>query len=319
MYCISDVIIIVIIIIILFILIYLFQYNQEELIKDNIPRDIFNKIDYSEFDKNANIGLENASKSKLIICGLIRNGEKNISNFIKKCLKLCSYFKDYRILIMENDSNDNTREILLNWNKLNPKIIILGCGVNAPKCKMNFRETKDWSISKFRIGKMVKLRNIYLDYIKKYFNDFDYTIVWDMDLVGSVYIDGIFNTLGKMAENKNIDAVCANGVRRYFRNFTYYDCYAHIMEDENIDSNDRFMHALKIKFNTMKDRNKNKLIKVKSCFGGFTIYRTSSLLNSEYSSDLDNTLECEHTGLHSDMENVYYNPLMINYVLENPK
>lgn len=319
MNCLSDLLIVVIILVIIFIIIYLFQYKDEELIVDHTPRGIFKNRDYDEFDKDVNIGLQYANNCKVVICGLIRNGSKNIHKFIKKCENWCSYFKDYRILIVENDSRDNTRDLLLEWSRVNPKVIILGCGINAKECQLNLSETKSWDASKKRISKMIFLRNIYIDYIKNYLKDFDYVIVCDIDLVGSVYIDGIMNSFGKLQKNKDIDVICANGVRKYFRNFIYYDCYAHVLEGEKYHNNNKNVHSLKVLRNTLSNEYNPNMIKVKSCFGGFTIYNINSIINSKYSSDLDDALECEHTGLHSNMKNVYYNPMMINIVLENPK
>lgn len=318
MNCLLDLIIVIITLIILFLIVYIFQYKYEELDVMFTPRNIF-KRNYEQFDKEVKLGMKNISNFRVVICGLIRNGSKNLPSFIQKCENLCSYFKDYRVLIVENDSRDNTRDILLQWSKINPKVVILGCGINSPECKLNIPKTNGGSISKTRIGKMVKLRNIYLDYIKKYLRDFDYGIVWDVDLLGSVYFDGILNSFGKFQKDENIDCICANGLRRFFRNFVYYDNYAHVLNNETYHENNENIHVLKVLLNTTMNKNNPNLVKVNSCFGGFSIYKIPSLLKSNYSSDLDGSIECEHTGLHSNMDNVYYNPMMINLVLKNPK
>src|SRR5207253_156664 len=75
-------------------------------------------------------GKKLASQQKVLITGLIRDGEHNIEYIKKRMEAVGKCFSDYRIIIVENNSKDLTREKLLEWSDKNPKVIILGCGVN---------------------------------------------------------------------------------------------------------------------------------------------------------------------------------------------
>ena len=88
-----------------------------------------NKIKEPEQSDIIDIGKNYIKNEKLIITGTIRDGypylEKTIKNLYKDIIPL---FKDYVILIVENDSKDNTRQVLLKYANNDPKFKVLGCG-----------------------------------------------------------------------------------------------------------------------------------------------------------------------------------------------
>jgi hypothetical protein len=84
-----------------------------------------------------NIGKNLIKKSTVVFAGLIRNKEHQLEFIISQIQRFASEFLDYSILIVENDSKDNTRKLLLEWAKENNKVKILGCGVNSNICIMN--------------------------------------------------------------------------------------------------------------------------------------------------------------------------------------
>ena len=141
--------------------------------------------------RRVDAGFKAMKEMKVVITGLIRNGAKHISRIRKQTEQLGSHFQDYRILIVENDSTDNTRQQLLAWHDANLRVDVLGCGVNVNECIMKLPKTVDHEADRPRIVKMANLRNIYLDHVMNEYSSFDYLIVIDLDLVGTCYIDGI--------------------------------------------------------------------------------------------------------------------------------
>ena len=135
--------------------------------KKNMYLSDFTPLVYStNIDKNIyNIGASYASKQKVVICGLARDIAKNIDRLKVVLERLGSYFLQYKIIIVENDSNDESRPMLLEWSKQNPNVIILGCGVNVKECKLSLKSYSSFDAGANRIGKMAYLRNIYLNYI----------------------------------------------------------------------------------------------------------------------------------------------------------
>lgn len=336
------------------------MYNSSSVSLYTPDSLIYNKKEFSDkFQKGKKI----ARDQKVIITGLVRDVSDKIPFIKKKVESVGSQFKDYRVLIVENDSKDDTRDLLLKWTKENPKVIILGCGINftgdnsyndspvnnkKSHCHISFasKKTEGHPVSYGRIEKMVHLRNIYLDHIKnnKEYHNFDYTIMWDFDTVGVVYIDGILSTIYAMNNkniNKNINkkiniddisGVCAYGIYRWMGNIPiYYDTYAHIDYGDNFNLNNKMEHDIKKGFGygvlrSFSPQAHQDLIPVKSCFSGFTIYRTKDLLpsNVKYTmtpSDIvksTGNIECEHVRLSETLpSHMYMAPDMINLVLLN--
>jgi len=246
------------------------------------------------------------SNSKIVICGLIRDAGYRIHLIKNKLYNVTKYFKDYRILIVENDSTDNTRKYLLDWSKEDNKVIILGCGVNQPECKLNLQKTIEHPIATWRIEKMIYLRNLCIDYIKNNLADFDLMMVYDLDLISSLDEKGLYHT-GYLLNNKDIDAVCSNGIT--FVHNRYYDTYAH-KELNNKDLDDLTDSDFRCNLPPRK---------VLSCFGGCTIYKIPSIINMKYEIEFDgnNMPLCEHRSFNKKM-NVYYNPKWLHTVYMNP-
>jgi len=273
------------------------------------------------------IGFNYMKNKTVVIAGLIRNSELNIPEIEKKVESLGLLFSDYRVLLVENDSNDKTRKLLLDWSKRNPKVIILGCGYNKKVCSMGFKPTIGHSVERPRIEKMVYLRNIYLNEIKTNFNNFDYTIVWDLDIIGSVYLDGIANSFGYF-NNEKIDAICAYGIYNWGPIKLFYDTYATMEKGDIFNIKNKHSHDIKKGVGLgFKYKRGNEPLQVLSCFSGFTIYKTESILPSYIlygtSSKTEDNLICEHVFLHKKMrdlgfDNIQMNPNMIYLVVNNP-
>lgn len=70
-------------------------------------------------DEEIEDGEKEIADSRIVFAGLIRDGEKCVQYIRKRFEDLGKPFKDYHILIVENDSKDKTREKLLEWQKQN--------------------------------------------------------------------------------------------------------------------------------------------------------------------------------------------------------
>ena len=60
--------------------------------------------------------MKSPAVSSIIVCGIVRDAGKGLKNNIPVIDELCSYFKDYRIYVYENDSKDDTKELLMKGN-----------------------------------------------------------------------------------------------------------------------------------------------------------------------------------------------------------
>lgn len=283
------------------------------------------KQEYSkEYDYRVKYGFRSAKTKTIIITTLLRDVEGKIPEIKLRSERMGKIFKDYRILIVENDSSDKTREKLIEWSLSNPKIIILGCGYNVKKCSIKIATTKTegHGVNKDRIEKMVYLRNVYLDEVKKNYRNFDYMAVWDLDIIGSVYLDGVANSLSYFDNSTRIDAICAYGIYRWLFMTLYYDTYAHITDKKDeFHISEKLYHDIGTSIKTRYSVGQEP-IQVNSCFSGFTIYRINSLLDPYVRYDMtpteNNNIECEHVRLNYKLKGkILMNPSMIHYVLLN--
>jgi len=284
--------------------------------------EFFDLTNEKEYERRVSIGQREMSKSRVVFCGLLRDKEDQISFVQERIGAISKYFKDYRILIVENDSSDSTREKLLKWASEDPKMAVLGCGINQKNCTLKLPKTEGHSVDKTRIAKMAYLRNLYLRAIYEHYSNWNYMIVWDMDILGSIYIDGIANSFGYFGSKAfRADAICANGIYRWMFLPIYYDTYAHQdFGDHEFHISQKLFHDINKGLTIRYERGETP-VRVRSCFGGFTIYRISSILKRRAvygaSDPKSDNIECEHVILHKNLKYVFMNPSMLHLILKN--
>jgi len=293
-------------------------FGTDYLNPNKEPNYIVNKEDYHKYCR---FGEKEMKNEKIVICGCVRDVAKNASIIKRNIEMLGSKFKDYRCLIVENDSTDDSRKELLKMSMKNPKIIILGCGINSNKCELKLPKTEGNSFTKDRIDKMAYIRNIYLDFIKDnydhVFKEYKYGCVWDLDIIGTVYNYGVSNTLGYMSKHPDISAMCANGYYKIGPLSVYYDTYAHLEKNSKFDINYKLLHDIKTVVNNFHITGEYPR-EVESCFSGFTIYRLEDFVKANYESSEDGNIECEHTHLNRSLPNkCMVNPSLDFYLMKN--
>lgn len=258
-------------------------------------------------------GADQAKRSSVVICGLVRNCSEELSRIREMVEDVSTIFGMYKILIVENDSTDDTREKLLNWAEEDGKVEILGCGLNAKECKLSLPESGFLDVSERRMKKMAYLRNLYLKHIREHYSGYDYTIIWDLDLDGRIYLDGIQNSLGRMAENPEISGMCANSLQYGLLGWKFYDTFAHLrMGARVVQFPQKIWYNL---INPVRYKPGTEPVLVRSCFSGFGIYKTSRILESLYKPRADGKVTCEHISFCDRIPGMYVNPSMVYVIL----
>lgn len=281
-------------------------------------------------------GKKLAHSQHILLTGLIRNNSGNIG-FIQHFVKeLRSHFASVQLLMVENNSDDNTRQELLQWCFQDTGIQLL-CPfdmdqVNHPDCYLSeFDSRIDHGISRDRIYRLSHLRNFYLDYIQTRvkWQQYHYLFVMDFDLNGELPMDGIFHTLWEFSNNPAISGIACNGIVidqvSMDRPFRYYDSFAHIDTGDPItwdNSFDKQSHDMEVLHNITDRYTKSmKLDPVTSAFGGFCIYNIHHIYQTKarysYTSFPQGRVSCEHSHFHLQLGSLYVNPRMvfhINYV-----
>jgi glycosyltransferase involved in cell wall biosynthesis len=284
--------------------------------------------DLVEYSGQVEEGRHHAEHSRIVIAGLIQNGAFQIKELIQRCNEIVTKFKDYRIVIVENNSTDGTREFLLEWSREDSKVLIL-CQdpfqTNNEECDLTNlferMDPTDHSPQPSRIKRMAFLRNVYLEHIQHYYNDFDYLCVMDLDLKGSLFTDGFLHSIHLLNNKKtNMDAIMGNGMLlREKDEFFYYDSFAHVEENEPImweNAADKAQHDTFVHMH-ITHRYSSQMVpdKVTSAFGGIALYKIASILKRRYNYSAE-YLCCEHSFFHESMH-VYVNPRFLFLIEKN--
>jgi len=281
---------------------------------NSFPEELSCKKNCNIFNKHVKNGYSVMRNSTIVFSGLCIDIEKKINILKKRVEYLGNYFKEYKFVIFENDSTDNTRGLLTNWSKENSNIQLVPCEEDVD-CKL--KTSKAITTGAFSTGRMKRMadyRNRLLSYIRKKYIDYDYLLMFDLDVKGPLYIDGMADSFSK---HKKWDAVTAfgmNGMTITFGQPIYYDYIAY--RDENYNINNNILDIFNIMYKTINIKNENKLIKTTSSFGGLAIYKMEMFKNNNINyTPIDDVYICEHTILSDNMirngyDKIYINPNM---------
>lgn len=270
---------------------------------------IFNLKNTENFSNNS---LKN---KRAVICGCAKDIQKYIENSTNKMAKISEFFADYKIIIFENDSKDNTLKLLKNFEKTHKNVIILSeTGLHN---KTGYTRTCKLAYARNKIIEYVENNNL---------GNFDYLINMDMDnvneklnikLIKDILEDTSFNNWSVITANQKV----------------YYDFWALRTKknNENCWSKTGLCRQEKKKLKNWIDESEHskfsnnsinensKPIKVLSAFGGLGIYKMKYLLGCRYNSiDQKNNLEhdCEHVAFNKCIRNnggdIYIHPKLIN-------
>lgn len=323
--CVLLIVVFVLLIICIFIDLFLYAFGINVQMK-TCPEYYKNVITQSDIGKHYKIkkgfqqkvqkGKQHISDKKVVISILARDISTMFDNAVMKTEQLGEQFDDYRIVIFENDSSDDSRSKIKKWARENEKVILLRCCEEGScSCDLKVRQLKvHGALNNKRIKKMAKFRNRCLDYIKKNFRHYDYMIVYDFDTRGGIFMDGFYSSF---EDPSQWDIICAMGLSYapifFGKVDIVYDTIAFTPKDNKKSKNrtlqliNNFLQQQKIlKNNTIGDKN----VPVTSAFNGLAIYKIKDIThpNVYYSSKT----HCEHLDLHKSMEKIQKNRVFIN-------
>ncbi len=260
-------------------------------------------------------GKETLASSSIIVCGIARDCGRNLKKNIKVIDMLCNLAKEYQVIIFENDSTDNTKQVLKDWKDNRPNVYVSLNDFNQltiPKKEKGLKINPLFSCS--RIEKMAKYRNFYLDYIEQNNIVGDYVVVLDLD-VNKIFINGLIQSFSFI---NDWDAITANGYSRAFSSRfrrRYHDTYA-LIEQGKATIPKKEEDIVGDQYRLAKLVPGMPLIPVLSAFGGLTIYRREAINGCRYGvlKNNDETIECltEHSFLYNQMKAKGYDKICIN-------
>jgi hypothetical protein len=230
---------------------------------------------------------------RVVVTGLARNIAPVIGKTMARIERTGKMFGDYRVIVFENDSRDNTAEQLRSWSKINKRVQAISESRNDPinpgvRCLD-------------RATRMALYRNKCREIIAEQYADFDSVIVIDLDISGGWSYDGLANTFAQ----KDWDFVGSNGI--IYKDYDgvlnrplYYDAWAWRWHGS---WNPVFARQINPRYWPRGE----PMVRVNSCFGGLGVYRTQAMVMSEYDGS-----DCEHIPFHKRMVEAGMNRLFMN-------
>ena len=263
----------------------------------DFPEDHFPDRDAKDFQEKTLRGYETMKSSALIICGITKDDAETLPLTIGRIEKTGGYFRDYRVIIFENDSMDQTPAILRKWAKENRKVKIISESLlNLPV------------FSRSRFDRLAYCRNRCVEYINDLteVDGYEWVMVADMDLRGGWSYDGLASSFAETGW----DAVASNSIGYHYLRKTYYDTLA--LKPQTVLKKN---WVFRLFGEGWQFRRNDPLIPVQSAFGGLGLYRREVFFTRRYSGRAGDREACEHHALNADGKlRFFLNPSQITVV-----
>ncbi|WP_022932602.1 hypothetical protein [Treponema bryantii] len=263
---------------------------------------------------------------KVAICLLARDCEQELKRNISKIEELRNIFTSSYVVIIENDSKDNTKKILKDWQQTSNNIILISEDNVIVTNDVNYDSKFFKGMSACRIQKMISCRNKYLEYVNSHNTNLDYVIVFDSDING-VAVNRIEGVIKEAPSDWS--AIFANG-RFYWKpkflgiTGNYYDAYAYLpFKSQNVDLTYKEIYIENEKLSRLLKN--SAYIPCNSAFGGLGIYKYDAIKDKYYhlmQNNRSSVIEvlCEHISINieagkkgtlyiSKKLKIYYEPI----------
>jgi hypothetical protein len=235
-------------------------------------------------------GAIKATDSTVAIVGLARNLGDLLPETMRRIYETAYRFADFRIIIVENDSTDGTKQQLAAWAQDDPEHVIVQVSDTGRPQLRGFEAA--------RMQAMAEYRNRCHDLVAEHYPQADYVIVVDMDAWGGWSVQGVLNGIGwhellpqagglmSVSLFKHPGILVGGEVQ-----WCHYDQFAFRWYG--------WHKRLESWFSFWLPPPGVEPLIVNSAFGGLGIYKTAAYLSSRYSSPDG---DCEHVHFHRMMK-----------------
>lgn len=248
------------------------------------------------YNKKVEAGVEYTKTIDLAIMCLARNIGDRLRQSLPFLLNL-PYFKSINIVVFENDSSDNTKELLQELDNQYSNLHIISSNLNRPHLPLSKHND--------RTNALAEYRNFCKNIITDKLSHCEYTSVLDLDFI-DINVGGWLNTFGWFAQDESLQAIAGNSFQfkhifsAEHKNIWNYDSWAFrgnwwIDKQTEVSTYDPMLW-----FGFWITPVGSPLIKVNSAFGGLCTYKTKWLTMEQYEG-----YDCEHVCFH---KNLYKHP-----------
>jgi len=272
-----------------------------------------------DFDSKVQTGKEFSKNLKILFCAACKDVAKLIEKSISFCDYTGSHFKDYDIFLYENNSSDNTPDVIKSLK--NDKVTLQSEFID----KASYERSNVTQVD--RCNFISNARNKYVDFINNNNKDYDYIFVFDTDIEGGWSIDGIFNSIYYLEKDSNIGAMTSycvlasaaggNLEEKDPRGWLMFDSFAFRYYNELDWSFPNNLHE----YNYIRTKRGSDPVPVNSNFNGLAIYRPECFDNNKYQVNnygSDFCTDSEHIAFHKNIWKkglkVLINPSMLTSI-----
>ena len=234
------------------------------------------------YERRVAAGYARMRATSVVFCGLARDVAAILAEVTARIEHAGTMFRDYRVVVYESDSRDETPAGLTGWAVRNPRVEVLTETLGVPR----------WERSQApeRMRHMAACRNRYLAHVVERHGVFDRVIVLDMDLPRGFSYDGLAHTFG----GDEWDVVGSNSVSVFPEGLPppdpeFFDAWAF----RRLDATTPPLAEIHRQF----FRRGDPLVPVGSAFGGLAVYTMAAFgSGARYGGD-----DCEHVVLHREL------------------
>ena len=277
--------------------------------KLDFPIDLFNIENPDAVMARSNSGMDMASTMSISFVGIAKDAAPYIDRNIQLAKAIGSKFKEYEIYIYENDSTDNTVDILLSHHMFSDGNINYD---TEKRPDLAYIRDDSPDIDPYHYKRCVKLAEARNKYALRDYRNFDIVCVVDWDIKGGWWISGFFHAVGSLMYLPDAACVGAYGVLGDMTGK---------LELEKTDPNRRLMydsfafrdinapektHISEVgRYNFIRRDIGNEPVEVKSNFGGISLYKGELFDYETYSakhwSPETCHVDCDHVCLNRSL------------------
>jgi hypothetical protein len=246
-----------------------------------------------------------AKQQTIVICGMARNIAGILPVTFRRLEQICQQFGDYGIVIVENDSEDETKAVLEAYRDADHEHVIVDCRDHGWQHLHGFEAE--------RVQRYATLRNRYREIARDGWPDADVVLCVDLDCWGGWSVPGLLNGLAWLDRKKAAGCMASLSLfqHQFFSEgpaWGHYDTWAlrlHGWTSRIVAWKSLWLPPAGC-----------EPIRVFSAFGAAALYRPEAFYRCAYES-IDGDIE--HSGLHRAMAKagweIYLNPAQRSLML----
>lgn len=236
----------------------------------------------NEYAMNVQRGLAVASRSSVAFVAICRNAMPWLPNTLQLVCQTGQLFSSWAAYVFENDSTDDTKEVLSAW---------ADGGHTFATLTNNGRPHLNNTTAPVRTHALAEYRTSCQDFVRLLTPVPDYVIVYDTDPWGGWSVDGVMTSLAHLEHDKSFYAMAAYSWCEFGAPFfpkvspAHYDAFAARMN--------HWTQRDQAWFHLWHPPVGGPPVEFRSAFGQLAVYRTAAYLSGVYSGE-----DCEHVTFH---------------------